>query len=89
MLLPLALVALAGCAKVEVEEAPAKMISFQAVNYSTQTKAAVAVTEFTEFQALGFLHAEGVDIVKDNGEWTDQGSYQPFFGSITETATTG
>ena len=88
MLLPLALLAFAGCTKVEVGEAPATKVTFQAVNYLNQTKAGeVAVSEFTAFNCMGYLHAEGVDIKLVNGSFVDQGTKQYFFGEDGETIT--
>ena len=61
----------AGCAKVEVIDAPEREISFTVGNYAPATKA-VAVTEFTSFKSKGYLYAEGVATVQDffgaNGE---------------------
>lgn len=81
-----ALVALAACSKVEIDdETPARKITFQAANYTAQTKAGpVSVFgDFKEFKSRAFLHAEGVDLNADYSVKTD--SYQEFFGASGET----
>lgn len=76
-----AIVAMAACTKVELDEnIPAKKITFQAASYVPQTKAEVSVmSEFTSFTCKAFLHAAGYSDVQnmfgDNGEtisaWTN------------------
>lgn len=79
MLLPLALVALAACAKVEREEAPASKVTFNVGTYAAQTKAdthghlSLLDENITSFRSMAFLHANGVN------------ETQAFFGTTGET----
>ena len=75
LLLPLALLAFAGCAKVEVAEAPDVKVTFTVGSYASQTKAASILGETTTFRSKGFLHAKGVSQMQD------------FFGTNGETIT--
>ncbi len=78
-------IAAMACSKVDVDNTPAKKVTFQAANYMTQTKAGeVSVFgDFKEFKSRAFLHAEGVDL---NADYTVNGtSYQEFFGDAGET----
>ena len=80
-----ALIALASCTKIEPAEVPAKKITFQTVNYMSQTKAGEVsvLDDFNEFKCLAFLHAEGIDLDSEFNVKTD--SYQEFFGASGET----
>lgn len=79
MLIPLAMVALAACAKVEREEAPATKVTFNVGSYAAQTKAdshghlSLLDEEITSFRSMAFLHANGVTATQD------------FFGTTGET----
>ena len=79
MLIPLALVAFAACAKVEREEAPATKVTFNVGSYAAQTKAdshghlSLLDEEITSFRSMAFLHANGVS------------ETQAFFGTTGET----
>ena len=79
MLIPLAMVALAACAKVEREEAPATKVTFNVGSYAAQTKAdshghlSLLDEEITSFRSMAFLHANGVN------------ETQAFFGTTGET----
>ena len=79
MLIPLALVAFAACAKVEREEAPATKVTFNVGSYAAQTKAdshghlSLLDEEITSFRSMAFLHANGVN------------ETQAFFGTTGET----
>ena len=72
----LALVALAGCTKTELDLAPAKEVTFTVGRYATATTKAVSLNgsedAITSFKSKGFLHAEGVVATQDffgaNGE---------------------
>ena len=82
-----AIVAMAACSKVETVDAPAQKVTFQAVNYTTQTKAGEVsvLNDFTSFKCKAFLHAEGIDL---NADGTVNGtSFQNFFGTDGETIT--
>ena len=61
VLLSAALLALAGCAKLDIESTPDILVTFQAANYVPQTKAGeVSVfNDFATFRCRGFMHAEG------------------------------
>ena len=85
-----AIVAMAACTKTEIDETvvPNRKVTFQAVNYATQTKAGpVSVfNDFKNFQCRAFLHAEGIDI-DNNGAFipTSAPTYQEFFTDSGET----
>ena len=85
-----ALIALASCAKMDLESTPDILVTFQAANYVPQTKAGeVSVfNDFTSFRCRGFMHAEGVDLNSDGSvitTGTGKPSYQEFFGANGET----
>lgn len=69
------LVALWGCAKVEMDPMPEKKVTFSVGSYVPQTRSAVSLNSesITNFKSKGFLYAEGVDDVQD------------FFGAAGET----
>ena len=81
-----AIAAMAACSKVENIDAPAQKVTFQAVPYTTATKAGeVSVFgDFKNFQSRAFLHAVGVDLNTD-GSFKDTKTYQEFFGATGET----
>lgn len=90
VLLSAALLALAGCAKLDIESTPDILVTFQAANYVPQTKAGeVSVfNDFATFRCRGFMHAEGIDLNSDGSiitEGTGKPSYQEFFGASGET----
>lgn len=80
-------IAAMACSKVETIDTPAQKVTFQAANYTAQTKATgneVSVfKDFKEFKSRAFLHAEGVDLNADYTVKTN--SYQEFFGATGET----
>ena len=84
-----ALAASAACTKVEtIDNTPDVPVTFQAANYTGQTKATnVSVfNDFKEFKCRAFLHAEGVDLLGASDSYAVNGtSYQEFFGSTGET----
>jgi len=80
-----AIVAMAACTKVETVGTPDQKVTFQAANYTTQTKAGEVsvLSDFDAFKCRAFLHAEGIDLNADGTVKTT--SYQEFFGSAGET----
>ncbi|MBQ6198587.1 MAG: hypothetical protein IJK44_05075 [Bacteroidales bacterium] len=83
-----AIAAIAACSKVENIDAPAQKVTFQAVPYTTATKAGeVSVFgDFKNFKSRAFLHAEGVDLLGESDNYAVNGtSYQEFFGDNGET----
>lgn len=84
IVLAAAALALSACSKVEVNEAPASRITFQAVNYLTQTKADAPVSvikDFTAFNCMAYLHAQGEDLTQAGEELTTP-KFQNFFGAF-------
>ena len=83
-----AVAAMAACSKVDtnLDNAPGQKVTFQAVPYTTATKAGeVSVFgDFKNFQSRAFLHAVGVDLNTD-GTFKDSKTYQEFFGASGET----
>ncbi len=83
-----AIAAMAACSKVDtnLDNAPAQKVTFQAVPYTTATKAGeVSVFgDFKNFKSRAFLHAVGVDLNTD-GSFKDSKTYQEFFGATGET----
>lgn len=79
-----AVVAMAACTKTTLDESatPDSPVTFQAANYSTQTKAGeVSVFgDFKTFQSRAFLHAEGINLNSD-GTIKTPASFQEFFGT--------
>ena len=76
-ILAIAAVAAVGCAKTEVvnDNTLGNKITFQAANYTHQTKAEVSImSEFTSFKCKAFLHADGYE-----------GETQNLFGAAGET----
>ena len=75
----LVLVAISGCAKVELIPTAEREVSFAVGKYATETKAASSLNgssdAITSFKSKGFLHAVGVD------------ETQYFFGQNGETIT--
>ena len=82
-----AVAAMAACSKVENDQTPDKMVTFQAANYTPQTKAGESsvLNDFTSFSCKAYLHAQGIDL---NSDGTVNGtSFQNFFGADGETIT--
>ena len=80
MLLPLVLVAFAGCTKVERVDAPATKVTFTVGSYAAQTKAEqgsgnslIDAENVTQFQAMAYMHGAGVD------------GFKYYFGTTGET----
>lgn len=72
----LALVALAGCTKTELDLAPAKEVTFTVGRYATATTKASSLesSNITSFKSHGFLRAQGYESIA-----------QDFFGASGET----
>ena len=81
-----ALAASAACTKVEtIDNTPDVPITFQAANYTGQTKAVSVLNDFEEFKCKAYLHAQGIDL-DANGN-VNGTSFQNFFGTDGETIT--
>lgn len=85
----MALMVLAGCTKMQLNEEaiPDQEVSFHIARSQTLTKAGgmkAAEEEFTTFTCKGFLHAEGVNLDESHAPSQALG-YQDFFGSSTTT----
>ena len=85
-----AIVAMAACAKVEIDDdkTPDVKVTFQAGNYVPQTKASSVFADFPNFKCRGFLHAEGIDVDNTGAiitTGTGKPSYQEFFTASGET----
>lgn len=80
-----AVVATAACTKntLDQEAIPDVPITFQAANYTAQTKAGEVsvLSDFHAFNCRAFLHAEGVDLNSDGTVKTGENNYQNFFGT--------
>lgn len=82
-----ALAASAACSKVEtIDNTPDVPVTFQAANYTGQTKAVSVLNDFQSFKCRAFLHAQGIDLNSDGSVKTTT-TYQEFFGSTGETIT--
>ena len=80
-----AAIAAMACSKVEPVDAPAQKVTFQAANYTAQTKAGEVsvLSDFTAFKCKAYLHAQGIDL-DANGN-VNGTSFQNFFGTDGET----
>ena len=81
-----ALAASAACSKVEtIDNTPDVPVTFQAANYTGQTKAGEVsvLDDFTAFKCKAYLHAQGIDL--DASGNVNGTSFQNFFGTDGET----